>query len=99
MNTKYGNVSDIIYEKYKTRLINSIYKILPMKEEEVKTLNVYIESLVYELIGLEKVIIQNSKDGGEIMMIISTLENLINEEDIKVVKREVFRMIEMIKRM
>lgn len=95
MNTKYGKISDKTYKDYKGKLINNIYKILPMKEEKTDTINVYIESVLYELVGMEKVLYE----AGEICSIISVLENLITEQDLKVVKREVFRAISLVKRM
>lgn len=95
MNTKYGKISDKTYKDYKVKLINNIYKILPMKEEKTDTINVYIESVLYELVGMEKVLYE----AGEICSIISVLENLITEQDLKIVKREVFRAISLVKRM
>lgn len=94
METKYGTIPNRVCDRYKDRLVNSIYKVLPMKEEKSKTINTYISSLIYELVGLEKI----ADDTGEICSLIAILENLIEEEDLKVVKREVFRAINIVKR-
>lgn len=94
----YGNISDKLYEKYKNRLINSIYKILPMKEEDTSTIETYIESLVYELTGIDKLFV-GEDELQEILVIIAILENLKKETNISIVKREVFRAIGLVKRM
>ena len=94
MKTKYGTISDNVYKKYKEKLINNIYKILPMKEEKTETINVYIESVLYELIGMKKLL----DESCEICSIIAILENLIDEQDLKIVKREVFRAISLVKK-
>lgn len=85
---------------YLDTLINSVFKILPLYEEENVGIETYVESLLFELYGLDKVIkIENSY---EYISLLSTLEsikkNITNlDSEKKVIKREVFKCISIIK--
>lgn len=82
--------------------VNSIFKILPLYEEKNIGVSTYIDSLLFELYGLDNAI---SIDGsGEYISLLSTLESIklevIKEDGTKkVVKREVFKCINLIKNM
>lgn len=97
METKYGNLSDDSFGKYKDKLIDRIYKILPMKEEKSTTVKEHIKSLVFELVG-GKNILNDIDNKGNIVSVIFVLENLIEEQDKRIVKREVFKAIDIIKK-
>lgn len=85
---------------YLDTLINSVFKILPLYEEKNVGIETYVESLLFELYGLDKVIkIENSY---EYISLLSTLEsikkNVTNQDsEKKVIKREVFKCISIIK--
>jgi hypothetical protein len=87
---------------YLNSVINSVFKILPLYEEGNVGLETYIESLLFELHGLDKVVaIEHSY---EYVSLLSTLESVksevVKEESKKtVVKREVFKCINVIKNM
>jgi len=85
---------------YLDTLINSVFKILPLYEEENVGVKTYVESLLFELYGLDKVI--DIKDSYEYISLLSTLESIKEEvtkdgSQKKVIKREVFKCISIIK--
>lgn len=85
---------------YLDTLIDSVFKILPLYEEENIGLEVYVESLLFELKGLSKAI--KIEDSYEYISLLSTLESIkqevVSEESEKsVIKREVFKSISTIK--
>ena len=85
---------------YLNSSINSVFKILPLYEEESIGLETYVESLLFELKGLDKVVdLEHSK---EYYSLLSTLESIkieISKEDSKksTIKREIFKCIDIIK--
>lgn len=85
---------------YLDTLISSVFKILPLYEEKNLGIETYVESLLFELYSLDKVIkIENSY---EYISLLSTLEsikkNITNQDsEKKVIKREVFKCISIIK--
>jgi hypothetical protein len=87
---------------YLNTVVNSVFKILPLYEEKNVGLETYVESLLFELYGLEKVVSMDSS--YEYVSLLSTLESVKMEvvrEDSKktTVKREVFKCINIIKNM
>lgn|SRR5690606_15639205 len=85
---------------YLDALINSVFKILPLYEERNDGIQTYIESLLFELYGLDKVF--DIKDSYEYVSVLSILESIKEEvakENSKkrVIKREVFKCINIIK--
>jgi hypothetical protein len=87
METKYGNLPDIQDKLYKTNLINKFYKILPLKERNSETIEMYIESLIYELYGAD--IVFNSKK--DFITLISILEMIKSEKNHAVYKQKIFQ--------
>lgn len=99
MKTKYGNIPNQVIISSLERLTGKVFKILPMREEDCKTLDEYVSNLLRELINSHE-IIENIKFEGELFSLISTLEGLAdNEIDITVCKSDVFKSIEIIKKM
>lgn len=98
MNTPYGKLPDELLENYKKRLTGRIFKILPMREENCSTWTVYIQSLLHELIG-GKGLIEEFRNNPDYLSLINTLEALINEEDLLVIRREVFKCIDLVKKL
>lgn len=85
---------------YLDALVNSVFKILPLYEERNDGIQTYIESLLFELYGLDKVF--DIKDSYEYVSVLSILESIKEEvakENSKkrVIKREVFKCINIIK--
>lgn len=76
MTTKYGMLPDETFNNFQKRLTARIFKILPLKEENCITLDSYIDSIVYELYGLDIVCINNAN----ILSLISLLEMLKIED-------------------
>lgn len=86
-------------EKYfSEKNVNSIYKILPLYEEENANLEAYISSLLIELYGLESCIDCEYQEFVTLIATISGIQNEASQADNKaVVKREVFKAIEVSK--
>lgn len=87
---------------YLNSVINSVFKILPLYEEKNVGVITYVESLLFELYGLEEAI--DMEHSYEYVSLLSTLESVKKEvsktESKKsVVKREVFKCINIIKNM
>lgn len=81
---------------YLQNLINKVYKILPMKEEECETLTSYLLSLENELIGcyeLWDILCDNS----QFLSVINIIKFLsVEDYDTSTCKREVFKAIHLI---
>ncbi len=85
---------------YLNTLVNSVFKILPLYEEENVGVITYIESLLFELYGLDKAV--EVKHGHEYISLLAILESVRMEVSKKkskkqTVKREVFKCINVIK--
>lgn len=77
-------------------LINKVYKILPMKEEQCPTLTSYLLSLKNEMIGCYN-LWQVLEDKPQFLVVINIIEYLATEEyDETVCRREVFKAIRLI---
>lgn len=87
---------------YLNSVVNSVFKILPLYEEQNVGVQTYVESLLFELYGLDKSMA--IKHSYEYISLLSTLES-VKEEVVKdeskksVIKREVFKCINIIKNM
>lgn len=93
-------VPPILITNYLEKLVDRFYKILPIKEREESSLKDYIDSLQVEIIGCKELIISLSYDSS-IMTLLSILQYLKNnpEVDHKIVKREVFKAIDICKKL
>ena len=88
--------------RYLNTVVNNVFKILPLYEEQNVGVNKYIESLLFELYGLEEAV--SMEHSYEYISLLSTLESVKKEvakPDSKkpVIKREVFKCINIIKNM
>lgn len=93
--TAYGNqLEDKALANYFAKLVNLIFKILPMRESEEESLDVYMESLLCELTGFQELFPAVGYDAGmvSIMTIIQFLKDT-PDCGIAVVRREVFHAI------
>jgi hypothetical protein len=99
MKTKYGNLPNQVIISSLDRLTGKVFKILPMREEDCRTLDEYVSNLIRELINT-KSLIENLKFEGELLSLISTLEGLTdNDINLSVCKSDVFKSIDIIKKM
>lgn len=91
-----NKLPDKALKSYLRNLINKVYKILPMKEEECATLTSYLCSLQNELIGCYQ-LWEVLSDVPDFMSVINIIKYLASAEyDVGVCKREVFKAINLI---
>jgi hypothetical protein len=95
--------TSVLFSTYKRALVDRVYKILPLYEESNDGLFANIQSLVYELHGLLNVI-ESLNHNANYLSLIATLESLSDDSlffdlEKEVVKREVFKCIDLIKKM
>jgi hypothetical protein len=96
---KHGQISDAMFYNYLSLLIDKIFKILPMKEKNISTLYVYLDSLQIEILGCMGLSIEFKND-PEFITLLSTIQYLCNStSDDKTYKREVFKMIKIIEKL
>ena len=88
------SVDNVLLQNYFQNLVNSFFKILPIRENEEETLSLYIQSLQIELLGCKSIILALNHD-PQYLTLISILQYFIDNPDCEVcqVKREVFRAI------
>lgn len=79
------------YFKY---LVNQFFKILPMRENEDQSLQVYLQSLQAELLGCNEFVLAFSTNAAYLTLL-SMLQYMIERPDcpVREVRREVFRAI------
>lgn len=87
---------------YLNSIVNSVFKILPLYEEQNFGVEIYVESLLFELYGLEESV--EIEHSYEYISLLSTLESVkreVSKDDSKksIIKREVFKCINIIKNM
>lgn len=86
--------------RYLERTVGRLYKILPMKEDNEETIHEYLDSLLVELVGVE--LLERLSDQPYyvgILGIVSYLSEHIDSCSVKKVKRNVFRAIELCKKL
>ena len=87
---------------YLNSVVNSVFKILPLYEEKNVGVETYVESLIFELDGLQDVIaIDGSYEYISLLSTLASVKKEVSKEDSKkaIVKREVFKCINIIKNM
>lgn len=91
METIYGDINEKYINEYLTKLTNSVYKILPMSEEDCTTIEKYIKSLSREIFGNSKIFFNK-----EFLSISGTLNglNLDSHTDIRSDVLKMCRLIE-----
>lgn len=87
---------------YLNTKVNSIFKILPLFEENNSGILLYVHSLHFELCGLEETV--KLEDSSEYLELLSTLKSIEKEIgkiscEKKIIKREVFKCINITKNM
>lgn len=97
LDIKYGQIPNEMFNNYLKYLVGKLFKVLPMKESGVKSLNTYLRSLQIEFIGSTE-LIGNIKNDAEFLSLLNTIQFLIdNNYDNKTCKREVFKCISILK--
>lgn len=93
-NTDISNPDRELLANFFKTLVNRIFKILPMKENDDETLNVYCNSLQFELHGTAR-LIPDLGNNPRYLSLLSILENIKDypETPVSVVRREVFNAI------
>lgn len=95
VETTYGNLIDAaLLRNYFKALVDQFFKILPMRENEEKTLQIYTDSLLKELLGCQSLIGELGCD-ARFMTLLSILQYITDNPDcsVQIVKREIFRAI------
>lgn len=95
MNTKYGQLPDELLVAYLDGMIPMVYKMMPMKEHNVETLSLYIESTLRELIG-EKKLVESLKYRKEFLSILGILESLLEQNSFQTFRSDVFKALKLI---
>jgi hypothetical protein len=81
---------------------NKIFKILPLLEERNEGIHHYIESLLFELYGLQNVII-GVKESHSYLSLLCGLESIsigisTQNKDLKFIRSEIFKLLGLIKK-
>ena len=87
---------------YLNSIVNSVFKILPLWEEKNVGVQTYIESLIFELDGLQDVVsIEHSAEYISLLSNLASVKKEIAKGNSKkqVIKREVFKCINIVKNM
>lgn len=95
VNTASGDLLDAkLLKNYFKKLVNSFFKILPMRENQETSLDKYLRSLQRELIGCQSLIVAIHED-SLYLTLLSILQYMIDHPDcsMKEVRRDVFRAI------
>lgn len=96
VDTRIKNMSldDYLVHDYFKSLVNSFFKILPMREKEESSLPTYLDSLQVELMGCEYFVSGLDKEPG-FLSLLAILQYLLDNPDCPVnkVRREVFKAI------
>ena len=79
IETKYGKLSNNDIVLYFYRLINKIYKLMPLKENKDRNYEKYLQKLIKQLTGGDSLIISDSL----FIEIIFNLESLSEIDDIE----------------
>lgn len=92
MKNQIGLIADAQLNAYMSKLIGRIFKIIPMNEENVGTLDAYVDSLTREILGNAKLFL-----GEELLSVSGTLNGL-DYTNHKSLKSDIFKAIELIEK-
>lgn len=99
MQGRYSEIPDLLTYNYLSRLIDKLFKIIPLKETHSKTINTYIEDLLFELSGNTSVFI-DSNYNPKILDVISIVEAIrIQEMSHEEYRRLVFKCINIVQQL
>ncbi|AZV43722.1 hypothetical protein BAOM_3113 [Peribacillus asahii] len=91
-----------LFDSYLEVSKGRVYKILPLLEEENEGLYHYVDSLLFEIYGLQYVI-TGVKESFNYLSLLCGLESildevLVKEKDLKFIRSEIFRLIGLIEK-
>ena len=94
------DVSREVINKRVSELINQFYKILPLRENESATLSQYTGSLLWEMLGMKQLFVE-WHDDSQYASLLGILQYISDNPtcDVSVVKSDVFKAINIIKRL
>ena len=94
------DVSREVINKRVNELINQFYKILPLRENESDTLSQYTSSLLREMLGMKRLLVE-WHDDSQYASLLGILQYISDNPtcDVSVVKSDVFKAINIIKRL
>jgi hypothetical protein len=81
-------------------LINQLYKCLCLKEDGCETLESFLQSMNYELIGSKSLIV-SLKGDARFISLLNKIQFLISEPDLdlKIFKKEIFSCIKIVEKL
>lgn len=90
------NFTDEVYEADRIRLINQLWKLVPMREHE-EDWETHLYTVIEELVGLVRI----CKDKAEGLILLSKLEGLTSKEceDFMLYRKTVFKCIDLLSRL
>jgi hypothetical protein len=93
MNCIYGDIPDKACTNYFTRLVDKLFKVIPLKEDNASTVDGYIQDLIYELMGGDTLFEMSDYDSRLIDIIL--LLQAIKDEDMShsEYRRAIFKCI------
>ena len=93
----------ILLVPYFNSMVGKVFKVLPLYDEGNLGINTYIESLLFELYGLQKAVVlaDIEKDYVSLVSTLESVESELAKIDInkQVLKRELFKCIDIVKNM
>lgn len=97
------NQNNPMFFSYLETLKNRLFKIIPLFEENNEGIYKYIDSLLFELGGMIYVV-KELKNNSMFLSLIATLESLLDESlageyNISLVRREVFRCLNIVEKL
>lgn len=89
-----------VMKKRVNELINQFYKILPLRENESATLSQYTGGLLREMLGMKQLLVE-WHDDSQYASLLGILQYISDNPtcDVSVVKSDVFKAINIIKRL
>lgn len=97
-NTKYGQLPDEMLIAYVNGMIAKVWKTIPMKQVGTDSLSKYLESTLREFVG-QKELICELRDNEEFLTILGIMESLLTQDDFLKFRSDVFKIINLIKRL
>lgn len=98
MKTLYGELPDGLLVAYMDGLIGKVFKVLPMKEKKVETLDTYLNSLMRELIGCKELILVLKEDSN-FLSLLNILEHLTHENNLNNYRSDVFKALDLVEKL
>ena len=96
MKTKYNlDTSPEVINKNLKRLINLIYKLLPMREEGIDWKKP-LETIIEELVGMNRLLIDLQPELFPVICKLEGLFSLTEEEDMQLYRRVIFECLSLL---